>query len=222
MPIRLCGDTMRYVSKLVTTAGPVPSSNYITPDGWVLTNPLVSATVHSSGGSDIVVGPDELSQIDCIGNSGFDGVAVSYDAKTALLYKYVEEVWCQAGKPVVDISNIDHCASEQPGRVITGKSTEIAVDTGEGAVKFFGEHGSVVLKKSRYEVLASFMTLYELLGRLCRGYGLNFMRYDTIWLFSDLEYYTARIKLAHSPEADRYFAKMYMDVVKCGITSKKS
>lgn len=204
---------MRYISDLLTDVGPVPSIDYIVPPGWVPTHPLVSAVIHDDeSDSDLTVKPGRLSTELCLGNATNEGVAVRYTQKTAKLFDYVYGVSSCACEPVVDLSAVDYCSSAYPGRVI-GRHKELAIDTGEGAIQFAGLLGSVVHKKSRFEVTASHMTLYELLGRLCRSYGLNIMQYEAVHLYSEVECYKADIRFVHNEKADRFFTKMYLDVV---------
>ena len=205
---------MRYISKLLTDEGEADSINYIMPPGWVSTHPLLSATIHDAEtGEEVTVSPGKLTVESCLGNAGIEGVAVKHTHKTFMLHQYVYGVTSRACEPIINLEKMEYCAADKPGRVIRGNH-ELAIDTGESAIQFAGLLGSVVHKKSRFEVTSSHMTLYELLGRLCRSYGLNIMQYDVLHLYSEAERYKAEVKFVHDVKADRFFTKMYTDVVR--------
>lgn len=146
-------------------------------------------------------------------------VSITNTRKTAMLYKYVAEVGSAYPAPDLIGLEADFCVlyadakSDHTG--VNGGKRHLVVETINESIKVFGKLGSVGVRTANFSGVATVHTLYDLLGKLCRETHLNLMSYESIHFYSRPQQYRTKIKLLHTPESERYFMKMYLDVSRC-------
>ena len=202
---------MKYVSRIETASGErlslIGQSNrfekgtrvFITDTETGVTAPVANKRVRD---------------LDCLGVAGdvasFSTAIVRYDKVSATLYKYVNEAYSCIGTDGVVFQGADNLAGQSVAKA--DGNTRIVIATSQDKYRACGKFGSVVAKQTGYNGQVSICTLYDLLGMLCRKYEMNLMSYEVIQLYSKLSSYTTTLKLSRSPEAMRFFMKMYLNV----------
>lgn len=146
------------------------------------------------------------------------GVFATYTKQSVKLFKYIdlyEAGWSSLFVKYEDMDVIHDFAMEQ--RELTGKDTlMICFPT---FINVCGECGSCVLRVGGYGVWEAY-SLPEFLKSLSREHDVNLFRYSTIKFVHGAEMYSngkavkcmgkayvITLKLSHSAEANRYYAK---------------
>ena len=146
----------------------------------------------------------------------FYGV-VSNTQKTIQLHRYVIKASTERGTGRIDFSDCDISILQAGGTVnncgVVGKDS-LAINTGLSQVSLHGILGSCACRRYRNDTRPELYNLYDILGLLCRRSQLNLMRYNRIFMYSRGWNSTTILELLHSVEANRYFTKMYMDVMR--------
>lgn len=203
---------MRYVSEVVSDSGPVEGVGHLNLRPEQMKVKLVSATVHDTETGESVVYKDRsVLNENCIGCCKIRDIVVAHSFKSAMLHSYVANAETIECKPGFDIAMMDtaHLAS---GATCISGFKDIAVSMSDAYVRITGAQGSVVAYQATNGGTFVYMTLYDLLGKLCRALEVNMMSYERIFLYSNPRYYFAQIDLRHTKESDRFFTKMYLDV----------
>ena len=211
---------MRYISRI--TAVPEGLTSSLLHVSFGMDDERFSLVLHDmEKGTDEEVRPSSLpyrqgvlGYVEKIHHVG--GVVVKHSEKTATLHKYIKGIGTKSGAPAMLLLSADSCSIydrnvSETGR-LHGRPT-VAVNTYNTIFKVGGELGSVVVKQPGGGS-AEILTLYDTLGYVCSQIGLNLMTYNEIQLYSELYKYKTTIELEHSKEADRFFMKMFLDVMR--------
>ena len=166
-----------------------------------------------------------LDPCECLDDEcfGFASVALAdtcaaacHDDKTALLYKYVVSAETVPERSQT-LDNADSCTLKENCLIVNQGigSTVLDIRLVNDSILIEGNSGSVVSRQYGWNGESKVTSLYDFLGYLCRMLGINVMKYETIQLYKAGKVcHTSTIKLLHTQEADRYFTKMYLDVVR--------
>lgn len=166
-----------------------------------------------------------LAPCDCLDDScfGFASVALAdscavacHTEKTAMLYKYVVEAKTVRERSQV-LNNADSCTIGVGQMSVTHVPGNTALDVHlvADSVLVEGKSGSVVCRQRAWQEDAEVLSLYDFLGYLCNALKTNVMQYELIQLYKAGKVcHNTTIRLLHTPESDRYFTKMYLDVLR--------
>lgn len=204
---------MRYVSSILTPHGVnINSFEYPLNDGF--SHQITVSDVESQS----VLGLDTSAGFDCIGRglnfADATGVVVCHTIKTATLQKYVNVAEIRRGVYPLDFRDADVCIMDKREYNLTSKTHSIiSLLFGNDVVLWFGVGGSVVRWSKMNGVEKTILPLYDLLIILCRQTGINLMSYETIQLGSRSMLWQSTVRLLHTEDADRFYTKMYLDVV---------
>lgn len=210
---------MNYITEIFGGSGRVSSLRY---PFWDKGTDIVAIVYDNTGKNYIVKSSTDLS-LSLLG-SGVDamlmsGYLVEYNAKTAKFLDYVEKAETIYGEYSEDmrdpvLSNWDTVTLDNnyvSGHAEVSGRRRIIINTSIEAIELCG---SVVSRSGSLGVNPKLMTLYDLFGELCRESGLNLLQYHRIILSSVVRSRLTEIRLKHDDEAERFFTKMYMDVIK--------
>lgn len=210
---------MYYVSDIITDSGKKLNSVTYWPFNSV---PHFEAEVtNTDTGEKFMVASRELGNIVCIGygrdngvvrglaDSVLNEVVVRHTLKSALLHKYVLESRSIVGTEVADSCEID---SFIYGNKVSnnGHGKTVGVDT---ASETYIVCGSSVIHRRGFDGIRFTKTLYQVLGDMCRECNTNLMSYERIVLFSRTHNVTTDIRLLKTDESQRFFTKMFLDVM---------
>lgn len=172
----------------------------------------------------VVENDAELGQRDChsdIVGVGYDGLvkmylACEHTSRTALFMQYVESVTMWQNT---------HTNVDLFGDVIYFPEGIVAYRQGEDKpcenldVRMTSQSVSlcdsvVIYDEAVYNDSASVVcTLYDFFVFVCRMSHVNIMKYKTIQFSSQVQGWVSTVKLTQTPESQRFFMKMWMDVV---------
>lgn len=211
---------MRYISKIEAVPEGLTSSLLNVSFG--MDDERFSLVLHDmENGADEEVRPSSLmyrhgvlGYVESIRHIG--GVVVKHSDKTAMLHRYLRRVNTKSRAPAMNLLRMDSYSiydRNVGSRTKLCRSPIVAVNTFNTMFAVGGELGSVVVKQLGGGS-AEIMTLYDALGYVCSQIGLNLMLYDEIQLYSELYKYKTVIELEHSKESDRFFMKMFLDVLR--------
>lgn len=143
---------------------------------------------------------------------------VELSRKKTLLHRYVRSVKFIKGLPELRILDLkeDTLTIGRDNSFKRDGNNAIAISTSGELITAFGSHGGVVLRYATMRSYPSVHTLYDLLCDLCVECDCNLLAYKYIRLYSELRSYTLTIQLDDSADAQRYFAKMYIDALRGG------
>ena len=141
--------------------------------------------------------------------------AVCLTEKTAMLHRYIEFVSMTFGQPK-EMHSYDCCVMSAGSSFgfVNKSSFGLSINTTNTAIKVAGLKGSVVTWSDRLRDSPKVMSLYDLLGEVCRETRLDVMKYEELRFVSELRGITCIIRFKKSTEAKRYFTKMYLDVMR--------
>lgn len=141
--------------------------------------------------------------------------AVCLTEKTAMLHQYIEFVSMTFGQPK-EMHSYDCCVMSAGSSFgfVNKSSSGLIINTTNTAIKVAGFKGSVVTWSDRLRDSPKVMSLYDLLGEVCRETRLDVMKYEELRFVSELRGVTCIIRFKKSVEAKRYFTKMYLDVMR--------
>lgn len=196
---------MRYVSKIVTPNGEVNSLFSYSRE--TLDHIVVYDT---KTGREEIFRYCDMHNSDCYGVVVGRGLLVKHDLKTAFLYRFVRSVQTEGCKPSISLDYYDIVDIGQGLPMLDGHR-KIAITTPDEDIRAIGRCGSVCVRQSVVTVSKSLVTLYDLLGDMCRRTGINVLDYDEICFYSEKLFYVSRISLLHSHEANLFFTKMLWD-----------
>ena len=199
---------MRYISDIKMESGHVDGLMYAT----LGTSGLVSVSVLDGDKTELFT-PETLHNSDCYGVCMSGGVIVRHTLKTATLHRFVDSSWTVGKNPEVNLAECDWVNIRARAYQLTGHKS-LAVNTMDEDIRILGRGGSVAVRQSKVLGTRDAMTLYDMLGCLCREFDMNLMSYEKITFYSERLFYESRVGFVHTSESDRYFAKMYVDV--CG------
>lgn len=204
---------MRYVSSILNPSGhPVSAFEYPLGDGF-----SHQITV-SDTESQAELGIDTSAGFDCIGRglnfADATGVVVCHTKKTATLQRYVNVAEIRRGVYPLDFKDADICVMEKHDfRLNSQTHAIISLLFGHDVILWFGQGGSVTSWSKLNGTEKVILPLYDLLIILCRRTGINLMSYETIQLGSRSMLWQSTVRLLHTEEANRFYTKMYLDVV---------
>lgn len=207
---------MRYISQI--EAVPEGLTGTLLHVSFGVDDDRFSVTMHDmDSGEDEKVRPSSIPYRPkllgyCEDISYVGGVVVKHSDKTAKLHRYIKSAVTRKGAPAMRLFGVDSYSIYDRG-VIEKESNVVAVNTFNTIFRVGGELGSVAVKQDGGGS-AEVMPLYDALGYLISRIGLNLMLYDEIRLYSELYKYKTIIGLEHGAEADRFFMKMFLDVMK--------
>lgn len=154
-------------------------------------------------------------------------VAVLYNKKKALLHRYITW-WESSEMPPGKLEGSDIIFFPEEAFDIARTPAEaLDIRMNFGRLHLSGYMGSVVVYDGDlgHSFGESICTLYDFLVHLCRHIGLNIMAYKRLQ-FSGVDFthkeWHAVIDLLHNAESERYFTKMWLDVIgdyKTGLES---
>lgn len=204
---------MRYVSAVQDVHG-----NQIDGFEYPLSEELnsrITVSDTASPGKDYI---DRSVGFDCIGRginfADASGVVVRHTLKTATLQRYVNVAETRRGVYPLDFKDSDICNVEKHELMLKSQSHSIiSLLFGQDVIPVFGVGGSATSWSKLNGLQKTLLPLYDLLIILCRRTGLNLMSYETIQLGSRSMLWQSTIRLLHTEEANRFYTKMYMDVV---------
>ena len=212
---------MQYISKIETARdGRVASYMYRT---W-LDDSQLAITVHDTvTGEDKIAYHRNIMKLEPVGfgeNVTFDACGlVTHDIKTSSLYRYIYKSESQGGIVGLGFDASDMIEMGENGELdflwVEGKKN-IIINTGHDIFNVRGKHGSVVTKFFATESRIECYNLYNFLAMMCQRFKVNLLRYHNIWFYSKNGNYTLTVGLKHTPEAERFFTKMYMDICSQG------
>lgn len=148
-------------------------------------------------------------------SSSGEGVVAKHTPKVVQLYSFVKKAETEFIDPVFEVVGEDLllvCEEHMLGCKNNGGRT-VAINTTNECMELLGLCGSVALRTEEPGGMPQVLTLYGLLGKLCRWTCVNILTYDEIRLYSPGRRYETRIELFQSTEAKRYFLKMFLDVM---------
>lgn len=209
---------MKYVSEICRTSidGQVSYPNSINE---VYNTELKAVISDTDSGYKESFRATELFDIDCLGFDSVRGAEscamVCLTDKTAKLHRYITDATTTGDRSEI-LNNADCCTLNGVNTVTMKNpgSTALDIHTVDDTILVGGKLGSVAMRQTGYIGKVVIMSMYDLLGSLCRELGLNVMKYETIQLYNGRTCYTTVIRLLHSQESERFFTKMYLDVTK--------
>ena len=203
---------MRYISEVIGYPdGVVPGLWYKTPSAGNYIR-LVVYDTDTNTHETFYVGEENIANV--------IGVApcavVSYSPKTIQIHRYIKSIGT-VPLSCAGWAMTDTCILHRPDRVqhrsVFGRF-RLTIEMGEDKVTFLGPSNSVAMRRrgNRIDVY----NIYDFLGDMCRDCELNLMSYNTIRFYTrdGEDSCMTVLELEHSKEADRYFSKMYLDVMK--------
>ena len=144
-------------------------------------------------------------------------VVVALNGKHLQFHRYVESVVHGKGVPSVLTKHEDYVLLKSGTSNLSAHGVErdrtVVINTESVQIDVFGTNGSVCTAQGSNRGLCDVYTLYELIGQLCHETRLNLMSYGYIQIHNEKSQSYTAIKLIHNAESDRFFTKMYMDVV---------
>lgn len=148
---------------------------------------------------------------------GKSGYLARHNDKTAQLYRHVVSADTVLGAPEFEVSGEDLVVVCEEGLVGAkdngGAGRFVAINTTNEYIEVMGYKGSVVTRSEELDDKPQVFTLYGMLGKLCRWSRVNLMTYEHIRVYSPGRRYETKIVLSQTPEAQRYFMKMFLDVM---------
>ena len=211
---------MKYISAIETASnGAVRSVLY---KDWRNLQKLSLVVHDSETGTDIVTGADAIRGKSVLGfcsDSVYEGYGIVInDFKTSQLHNYVESVVTISGISGVNYSGSDicvlHAGTSGPDRDGVVGKRNLVVNTGRDKIAAGGISGSVIFREYGFLDRIEVYNLYDMLGILCWESDLNLMRYEVVQLYSRGSNYTTTIRFRHDKDSERFFTKMYLDVMR--------
>lgn len=205
---------MRYVSRIMKDSKEVKSL-YAFEDGGHI------AIRDTDGGEEQIFAIRSLWGQEIFGLSmymtpyGQSVVAVCHTMKTAKLHEYIEFSGVHKINSEYSVSSCeDLCViGDTAAKLhIRGRdNVELVIDSGNESFAMCGPLGSVVV---RTVIAPRVYTLFDTLSYYCNSVKSNLMRYQWIHVCSGVHHTVADIKLKQTPEALRFFTKMYFEICK--------
>lgn len=214
---------MDYITEVTTERGRFPSFRFPT---WEKGTDIVAIVYDNTGRNHIIQSKTNLSSeligfgIDINESSGF---LVENTAKTAKFIDYVKSAETGYVEYSEDVRDVIPHGSDSLSldngyvperRDISGYRRMLTINTSIEAIEVCGFRGSVASRSGTLGVNPSLLTLYDLFGELCRQTRLNLMRYHKLRLQSAIRGRCTDIVLTHTDESERFFTKMYLDVMR--------
>lgn len=142
------------------------------------------------------------------------GVAVKHTAKTATLHKHILAAETRICSPLFHVSgaNIVVISGGKPLQFRVGNLNIIDINVSNEMIKCLGLSGSVATRQASQCDTPFVMTLYDLLGCLCRESGRNLLTYELLRIYSPERRCETIIRLSQTARSKRFFTKMYFDV----------
>lgn len=174
---------------------------------------IVHDTVRNTDSVHTFLSLDEECELG-FGISQDNRVYVRLDSKSAKLHEFIEQV------EVVDAIKGDDFALLARGSLNLDASKEpgektLCVATDDIDVRIFGMLGSCVIRQAHKGRNGTVMSMYDLLGDMCRLFKMNIMQYKCVAVYGATGPVTL-VWLKHTHEAERFFTKMYIDVTRRG------
>lgn len=142
-------------------------------------------------------------------------VAVCHTLKTVKLHEYIDFSSTHKYNSEYSVSaREDLCVIGDTAAKLYKRSNnnvELVIDSGNESFAMCGPLGSVIV---RTVIAPRVYTLFDTLGYYCNAVKSNLMQYQWLHLCSGARHTVADIKLKQTPEALRFFTKMYFDVCK--------
>lgn len=153
---------------------------------------------------------------DCIGRgldfAGGNGVVVKHTIKTAMLHDYINIAETRVGVKPFNYKLADQYLVNKNYRYKKHGNYILDIRVPSGEIALLGESGSCVVWTKPDMGGVILCTLYDFLVFLCHISKMNVMKYETIQIGSRDRSFRSTIRLLHTPDANRYFTKMWVDV----------